>query len=399
MNKQFKFPYCPQPPDWRLCWNELLGEMPWLASLEEVPQDPVFHQEGDVLTHTGMVCEELTKLTEWRKLPETERNIVFAACLLHDVAKADVTRTDQDGRISTRGHSRTGACRARLLLDNLDEVNGLDVSFRARESVVALVRRHGLPYNFVQDTDPDRSVFRASQSVRCDHLALVAEADIRGRIGDATSELLRSVDLFREFAKDHGCFEGPKEFPSAHTRFVYFRSNSRLPDFQIYDDTCCSVTLMAGLPGAGKSEWLAQHCSNDAMISLDAIREQLNVSPAKSQGRVVNHAKELAREYLRQGHPFVWDATNLSQQMRSQLIDLFASYRARIQIVFVDTPMPRLLEQNRSRDDVVPEKVLWKLAQRLDLPDLTEAHEVYYVADGETLVAPAYDFIGEEGSS
>src|SRR5207237_10107737 len=91
-------------------------EYPFVRALASCPQDPIHHAEGDVWVHTRMVCEELIALPAWRALPEAERRLVFAAAVLHDVAKPECTRTGDDGRISARGHSRRGSVMARGIL-------------------------------------------------------------------------------------------------------------------------------------------------------------------------------------------------------------------------------------------------------------------------------------------
>jgi hypothetical protein len=86
--------------------------------MHDCPQDPVFHAEGTVSTHVHMVCEALAGLEEFRGLPLLERQILFAAVLLHDVAKPSCTR-HEDGRIASRGHSQRGAIAARRILWDL----------------------------------------------------------------------------------------------------------------------------------------------------------------------------------------------------------------------------------------------------------------------------------------
>jgi predicted kinase len=74
----------------------------------------------------------------------------------------------------------------------------------------------------------------------------------------------------------------------------------------------------------------------------------------------------------------VWNATNLSREVCRQVVRLLASYDARIQIVYVESPAATLFDQNRARERVVPHKVE-KLLGRWEVPDLTEAHEVVHV--------------------
>src|SRR5215475_7736168 len=96
----WSFPGCPMPPDWRIPWDEIEARFAWLRALADVPQQPDYHAEGDVLTHTRMVGEALVALEEWRSPEPVERDTLFAAALLHDVGKATCTRIELDGQIT-----------------------------------------------------------------------------------------------------------------------------------------------------------------------------------------------------------------------------------------------------------------------------------------------------------
>jgi predicted kinase len=75
---------------------------------------------------------------------------------------------------------------------------------------------------------------------------------------------------------------------------------------------------------------------------------------------------------------FVWNATNLSRQLRRSCVNLFAGYGARVRIVYLEVPAEVLFAQNRQRSAVVPEKVMERLLDRWEIPDRTEAHQVDY---------------------
>ncbi|MGH9761032.1 MAG: AAA family ATPase, partial [Blastocatellia bacterium] len=107
--------------------------------------------------------------------------------------------------------------------------------------------------------------------------------------------------------------------------------------------------------------------------------EEMGIAPDEPQGAVVSQARERGREYLRRAESFVWNATNLSRQIREACISLFAAYGARIRIVHVEAPPSKLYERNRERSSVVPEGVIHRLLDRWEVPDLTEAHQVDWV--------------------
>lgn len=65
-----------------------------------------------------------------------------------------------------------------------------------------------------------------------------------------------------------------------------------LPDQSLYDDTWGEVILMSGLSGIGKDIWIQNHMPDIPMISLDEIREELNIRPIDPQGAVIGKAQE-----------------------------------------------------------------------------------------------------------
>lgn len=365
--------WCPSPPDYRVDWQHIEQAFPVVRQMADCPQDALHHAEGNVLVHTQMVLDALVSMPAWRALPRWEREVVFTAALLHDVAKPACTRVEE-GRITSRGHSKRGAITARSLLW------GLRLPIEAREQVANLIRYHQIPFFLIDKPDSRRTLFEVSQSARCDLLALVAEADARGRVCADQQKLLDNISLFTQYAEEQNCLRRPRQFPNDHSRFLYFRKEGRDPEYTAYDDTICEVVLMSGLPGAGKDYWVAENLAGWPIISLDELRREMRISPTANQGPVVSRAREAAREYLRKKQFFVWNATNISRQMRELSINLFAAYNARVRLVYVEAPEERLHEQNRERAAAVPAEVIRKLIARWEVPDLTEAHNVDWVS-------------------
>lgn len=368
------FPPCPQPPDWKIDWATL-DSFPWISDLRGCPQNPIRHAEGDVWTHVHMVCEAMAALPAFRELPEHERQILFSAALLHDVAKPVCTRVEADGSVSSRGHSWRGAIRARQVLWR----RGAPVT--EREQVAAIVRHHLVPFFLAESEDPRRLAMEVSQTARCDWLGIMAESDARGRTCPDPDQLLRQIQLFRDQCAELGCLNAPYAFGSDHARFLYFRDPGRQPDSPAHENFACEAVLMSGLPGAGKDFWLRKHGDGKHIISLDALRIELGVAPSDPQGTVLNRARELAREHLRAKRSFVWNATNLSRHVRGECVRLFHDYGARVRIVYVEAPVDRLFSQNRQRRRKVPEAVVERLLDRWEVPDLTEAHQVDWILD------------------
>ena len=110
------------------------------------------------------------------------------------------------------------------------------------------------------------------------------------------------------------------------------------------------MTMMSGLPGSGKDAWLAANRPDLPVVSLDDVRGDLDVDATDDQGEVIQVARERCRELLRSGRSFAFNATNLLRQTRRRWIDLFADYDARIEVVYVEPPLPVILDQNSRRE-------------------------------------------------
>jgi len=358
----------PQPPAWSADPAALWERYAWLAPLDSCPQDAVFHAEGDVGRHTRMVIAALAELPAWRALEPAARAELFAAALLHDVAKPDVTEVMPSGRVSSKGHAKRGARRARRILWEL----GAD--WQARERICALVEHHLLPFVAIERERGERDLLRASLGAPLSWLALLAEADARGRICADQEQILERIELFVAWAEELGCLETPYAFPSNQARFLYFRSPSRSRLAPGYDDSRGEAIVLCGLPAAGKSSWAREHAGDRPLISLDALRAELGIDPSKTQGKVVAAAREQARVHLRAGQPFVWDGTNLTRSLRRQVIGLCADYAFRVRLVWVEPPsLSELRARNAARERPVPAKVVERLLDKLEFPAAHEA--------------------------
>lgn len=371
---------CPAPPRWDVPWSEIRDAFGWVRDLAGVPQDAVHHGEGDVEVHTRMACEALASLPRWRARPAGERVRLFTAVLMHDIAKPHCTATNGaaggKGRITAHGHSRRGDLMARRILWEL----GAPIEWR--EHVAALIRHHQVPFWALERPDLQQIAFRVSLPARNDDLVLLACADILGRVCADTGELLDNVALYGEYCAEQDCLDAPRAFPSDHARFWYFRKPGRDPGHAAHDDTRCTVTVLSGLPGAGKDHWIAAHRPDLPVVSLDRLRAEMGVSPAGDQRAVAAAAYGRAREHLRAGRSFVWNATNVSRKQREACTGLAARYRGRVEIVALEAPPRVIRDRNRARPSPVPDTVIDRLVRRWETPDPTEAHRVDRLTTG-----------------
>ena len=353
--------------------DRLAEEYPELCALKNIPQNPEYHGEGDVYSHTRMVCERLTAFSEWQELPAGDQELLFLAAAFHDIGKEICTR-QEDGNWVSPKHAIVGEKVFRRLVYREAERFGL--SFDQREAAAKLIRYHGLPVWFLKKTRVEYELLKAAESIPLSLLYLLSRADVEGRIGKEADSLAEQVELFGEYVRETGGWDGPWEFAGPYTKYQYFHKEHIWKGARLYDDTEFDVFLMAGLPLSGKDSWIGKNGGNLPVISLDDIREELCILPAKGSGKVVSQARERARELLRRKESFVWNATNIVRETRQKLAELFAGYGARVHILYLEAPYGELLDRNRKRERHIPENVLENMIRKLEVPEPWEAYEV-----------------------
>lgn len=374
---------CPHAPDFIWDWPKLMDTPvgTFLSQMEEIRQNPVWHGEGNVAQHTKLVCEALATDPAFRLLSVRSQQELSVAALLHDIGKIPNTKLE-DGQWVAPNHSTTGARMARELLWKEFDLCGTPESQSFRETVCLLIRNHMLPGHILDQTDPEKRLLRMAADKELCHdfsieqLCILARADVRGRIAPDTEELLEKVALCRQEAEADGCLQGSGTFVDAYTQRAYFQGRKVSREQSLYNDTWGEVILLSSLPGTGKDTWIREHACHLPVVSLDDLRKIMRVSPADKQGQVAQTAKEQARKYLRAKQSFIWNATNLTEQMRSKLISLFESYGAAVRIVYLETGWGENLRRNAARADAVPEHAVEDMLGKLVPPQRWEAQYV-----------------------
>jgi len=172
-------------PSIGLGWLHALGVLdqlfPEIKALIDVPQDKVWHPEGDVFVHTRLVVDRAREQIE--DLPYAKQVTVMLAALAHDFGKPATTEF-LEGRWRSRGHEDAGIGPTESFLDRLN-VHTLD-GYDVRAQVVALVRDHLKPGEFFKKRDEvgDGAFRRLARKCELDLLYRVARADSLGRNAD-----------------------------------------------------------------------------------------------------------------------------------------------------------------------------------------------------------------------
>jgi len=376
----------PCSPDFSWDWEKLkrCSLAPLFEKMAQTQQHAAWHGEGDVWTHTRMVCEELARMADFQALPLRQQMELALAALLHDIGKIRCTR-EEDGILVSPGHGAAGAQDVRKLLWQEFELSGDQEAQRFRETVCLLIRYHTAPLHLVEQEEPylrARKIAANGELVpdfSLRMLCLLAEADVRGRICEDRQEQLDTIQLGMELAKEAGCADQPYPFPSAHTRHACLAGKNVWPDQTLYDDTWGEVILMCGLPGTGKDTWIRENHPDLPVVCMDDIRRQMGVKPTDNQGQVVQAAREQARMHLRARQPFIWNATGITAMLRDKQIRLFEEYHAAVRIVYLETPWQENLRRNADRRYAVPETAVNNMLENLTPPETMEARHVEWI--------------------
>jgi predicted kinase len=134
------------------------------------------------------------------------------------------------------------------------------------------------------------------------------------------------------------------------------------------------LILLSGEAGSGKSthaKRLADTTTNVVVVSTDGIRRELLGSEAdQSRGdEVFRERDRRVRQGLQRGQTVLVDATNLDRSV-SKLFQFAKENGREVSVIRMDTPAERVLEQNSSRDRVVPEEaVLRHVARHREMTD------------------------------
>ncbi len=146
---------------WRLTerkdWDSLVQQFSWVRDMDLVPQHALHHAEGSVAVHTRMVLEALQQQPSYLRLAEQDREILWAAALLHDVEKRSTSVDEGNGQITSKNHAKRGEATVRTLL-----YRDISTPFGIREHIASLVRHHGLPIWLMEREDPLKRACEAS---------------------------------------------------------------------------------------------------------------------------------------------------------------------------------------------------------------------------------------------
>jgi len=175
-----------------------LAFFPELNALAGLPQDPTWHPEGDVWTHTLCALDALATQTNWTALPKDARAIVAFATLCHDLGKARSTRwTAKKGlkRWISPGHESESLWLASRFFERIGAPHAL------RERALKLVGNHHFLNTAPEDGHRDAALRRLAKRLEpasAPELGYLLKADHLGRPPLISKERSTAIDHFLE---------------------------------------------------------------------------------------------------------------------------------------------------------------------------------------------------------
>lgn len=153
---------------------QFLADCGWICFYPELhlmiglEQDDKHHPEGDVWTHTKMVCRAMVHHCNMGGVLGEHRTMLMLTALLHDCGKYRTTQK-VDGKITTYGHQQEGSWISEIFLSRIGAPH------RFAERVSPLVREH-MAHVFMKQVTPRgvrRLALRLKPATIQDWIALV----------------------------------------------------------------------------------------------------------------------------------------------------------------------------------------------------------------------------------
>lgn len=315
-----------------------------------------FHSEGDVWTHLCMVM----KIAEIRGLSKVE----CVALLLHDLGKPYTMQRDSDSRkVKFFGHESFSVFLAEEVMKHLD------LTHDEKVEVIKLIYYHttifkewdGQRYSkkFLDTLRGEQSLFEKILQIGiCDQLG-------RFTVSDSTQDILKMLETRLPF-KD--------------------KIDNTLPT---WDDSKPTVTFLVGLPGVGKSTYVANGHVPGEVISSDLIIEDFakmeNLSYNDAWRKYIEKAdgilKERFTDAVKRGVDVVIDQTNLTAKARRGRQSYFKNYNHRAVILFNDFSQLEQILQNRAdkTGKRISKDLVYQMATTLSLPNYSQFQKIDYV--------------------
>lgn len=247
-------------------WIEYFPE---INALRNLPQDPVWHPEGDVWTHTLCCLEALVRETDWRSL-STEKRIPLAfSVLCHDFGKARSTRWALKRGAKhwiSPGHEQESIWLAGQFLD------AMRAPHLVRDKTMSLVGNHHFLNTSPEGGHSDASLRRLAKRVapaNMHELVYVLISDHLGRPPHVSEEQTQRIEQFKTRIQELDLANAAPS-PILQGRHLVQRQMEPGPHFKPILDAAYDAQLEGKITDLASAEnWLSNYLRTSATTLAD----------------------------------------------------------------------------------------------------------------------------------
>ncbi len=236
-----------------------LRHFPEIAVLRGTPQEPEWHPEGDVFTHTQHCLDALVALDGWREADAARRRRLTLSVLAHDFGKPSTTAyAERRGvmRWTSPGHEGAGGPLAEAFLRRIGAPLELTAPVTALV-VYHLVHHRG--HNSGYSEPQVRRLARKIAPATLEELALVMTADSNGRPPLESPDTLVLIARLRAQAQALA-LENAAPRPLLQGRHLVAIGRKPGPEFKPLLDAAFEAQLDGAFTDeAGAIAWLKAH--------------------------------------------------------------------------------------------------------------------------------------------
>lgn len=314
-----------------------------INQMKRTMQNPSYHAEGDVYTHTLMVLENVLKLDESWGLTEKEREILYWTALLHDIGKPKTTKWE-NGRYHSHGHEAAGVPIARNILLQRPEL-----SAEQRKVILDLIRWHSIPLQYGIRKNPVSDYIPIALQVDLRLLGIFAYCDLTGRICKNQQQVWDLTAHFKEKILPEviariGTFSSLQE---RYQEADLLHKNSLWQASQFRDSRLLEKLLSESVMETGNS-----HKTNTCIIPVGAFAasmqsyldahysEAVRIQVGKKDRPQLHHAifKRITPEEV-----LLFEGDFTDEALRRELIDILRMEQMEVKILYFEDQLEDLL--------------------------------------------------------
>ncbi|MEM6263485.1 MAG: HD domain-containing protein [Bacteroidota bacterium] len=362
----------------------------YIDELKATPQNPMFHAEGNVYNHTVMVLEQFLTHADKFGLDEAEKEVMYWACVLHDIGKPEVTRK-VNGRWSSRGHERAGLHIARNIL-----LQHPEISAHQRKRIMDLVKWHQIPLRWGLKGEGLSTYQWLATWTDIRLLAIFFYFDIHGRIcvdkekvcglandliHNIVPKIESSIGTFEEIQQgyNNSCYSKKDALWNTLCNKEYRLLEKILKiDMKEVQPPNGECVITIGPPKAGKTAYVQQHFPEHKYLKMEDFGVNLDQTPEEPLDVVT--VKYALSFHMNRQNKLVLDGTNLLATNREKIATFFRESGYAVRYCIFEPSLDAMFQANLTSPNPHTEAQLKEAFELLDFPHPWEAHHLEIIA-------------------